>query len=68
LQRPPLHSDNQTIVKEKIFIDKANPNIAHEIGVAPAPTVLVTAYAARAPERKTGARFSWSRCLSVPRS
>jgi len=25
----PLHSDNQTIVKEKIFIDKSDANIAH---------------------------------------
>jgi hypothetical protein len=26
----PLHPDNQSIVKERIFIDKDNPNIAHD--------------------------------------
>ena len=26
----PLHFDNQSITKEKIFIDKADPNIAHD--------------------------------------
>ena len=26
----PLHFDNQSIIKEKIFIDKADPNIAHD--------------------------------------
>ncbi len=26
----PLHSDNQTIVKERIFIDRNNPDIAHD--------------------------------------
>jgi hypothetical protein len=25
----PLHADNQTIVKERIYLDKANPNILH---------------------------------------
>jgi hypothetical protein len=25
----PLHSDNQSVIKERIFIDKANPNIMH---------------------------------------
>ncbi|HKA73890.1 MAG TPA: hypothetical protein VKE26_18910 [Xanthobacteraceae bacterium] len=25
----PLHKDNQTIVKERIYLDKANPNILH---------------------------------------
>ena len=28
--RMPLHFDNQSIIKEKIFIDKADPNIAHD--------------------------------------
>jgi hypothetical protein len=26
----PLHKDNQTIVKEKIYLDKANPDILHD--------------------------------------
>jgi hypothetical protein len=26
----PLHADNETIVKEKIFIDKNDPNVAHD--------------------------------------
>jgi hypothetical protein len=26
----PLHPDNQSIIHEKIFIDKADPNIAHD--------------------------------------
>jgi hypothetical protein len=26
----PLHHDNQTVVKERIFLDKANPNVAHD--------------------------------------
>jgi len=26
----PLHSDNQTIVKERIYLDKANPDILHD--------------------------------------
>jgi hypothetical protein len=26
----PLHFDNQSIIKEKFFIDKANPDIAHD--------------------------------------
>ena len=26
----PLHRDNQTVIKEKIFIDKADPNVAHD--------------------------------------
>jgi hypothetical protein len=26
----PLHEDNQTIVKERIFIDKADPQVAHD--------------------------------------
>jgi hypothetical protein len=26
----PLHADNQTVVKERIFIDKNDPNIAHD--------------------------------------
>jgi hypothetical protein len=26
----PLHADNQTIVKERIYSDKANPNIMHD--------------------------------------
>jgi hypothetical protein len=26
----PLHHDNQTIVKERIYLDKTNPNIAHD--------------------------------------
>jgi hypothetical protein len=26
----PLHADNQTIVKERIYSDKANPNILHD--------------------------------------
>ena len=25
----PLHEDNQTIVKERIYLDKANPNLLH---------------------------------------
>jgi hypothetical protein len=25
----PLHSDNQTVVKERIYLDKANPNMMH---------------------------------------
>jgi len=26
----PLHRDNQTVVKERIYLDKANPNILHD--------------------------------------
>jgi hypothetical protein len=26
----PLHADNQTIIKERIYLDKANPNVAHD--------------------------------------
>jgi hypothetical protein len=26
----PLHEDNQTIVKERIYLDKANPDILHD--------------------------------------
>jgi len=26
----PLHSDNQTVVKERIYLDKANPDILHD--------------------------------------
>jgi hypothetical protein len=26
----PLHADNQTIVKERIYIDRNNPNIVHD--------------------------------------
>src|SRR5439155_40114 len=26
----PLHVDNKTVVKERIFLDKANPNLAHD--------------------------------------
>jgi hypothetical protein len=26
----PLHADNQTIVKERIYLDKANPNLLHD--------------------------------------
>ena len=26
----PLHADNETIVKERIFLDKANPNLLHD--------------------------------------
>jgi hypothetical protein len=26
----PLHEDNQTVVKERIFLDKANPDILHD--------------------------------------
>jgi hypothetical protein len=26
----PTHKDNQTIVKERIYLDKANPNILHD--------------------------------------
>src|SRR5262245_14833564 len=26
----PLHKDNQTVVKERIYLDKANPNILHD--------------------------------------
>jgi hypothetical protein len=26
----PLHNDNQTIIKERIFLDKANPNLLHD--------------------------------------
>jgi hypothetical protein len=26
----PLHEDNQTVVKERIYLDKANPNILHD--------------------------------------
>jgi hypothetical protein len=26
----PLHKDNQTIVKERLYLDKANPNILHD--------------------------------------
>jgi hypothetical protein len=26
----PLHADNQTIVKERIYLDKANPNVLHD--------------------------------------
>jgi hypothetical protein len=26
----PLHADNQTVVKERIYLDKANPNILHD--------------------------------------
>ena len=26
----PLHSDNETIVQERIYIDKANPNLLHD--------------------------------------
>jgi hypothetical protein len=26
----PLHADNETVVKERIFIDKSDPNIAHD--------------------------------------
>jgi hypothetical protein len=26
----PLHADNQTVVKERIFLDKANPNLLHD--------------------------------------
>jgi hypothetical protein len=26
----PLHSDNQTVVKEKIYLDKADPNLLHD--------------------------------------
>src|SRR5262249_57108130 len=26
----PLHSDNQTIVRERIYLDKANPDILHD--------------------------------------
>jgi hypothetical protein len=26
----PLHSDNKTIVKERIYLDKANPNLLHD--------------------------------------
>jgi hypothetical protein len=26
----PLHEDNQTIVKERIYLDKANPNVLHD--------------------------------------
>jgi hypothetical protein len=26
----PLHADNQTVVKERIFLDKANPDILHD--------------------------------------
>jgi hypothetical protein len=26
----PLHADNETVVKEKIYIDKSDPNIAHD--------------------------------------
>jgi hypothetical protein len=26
----PLHSDNQTIVKERIYVDKADPNLLHD--------------------------------------
>ena len=27
----PLHKDNQTIVKERFFLDKANPDILHDV-------------------------------------
>jgi hypothetical protein len=26
----PLHADNETVVKERIYLDKANPNILHD--------------------------------------
>ncbi len=26
----PLHHDNETVVKERIFVDKADPNVAHD--------------------------------------
>ena len=26
----PLHADNQTVVKERIYLDKANPNVLHD--------------------------------------
>jgi hypothetical protein len=26
----PLHADNETVVKEKIYLDKANPNLLHD--------------------------------------
>jgi hypothetical protein len=26
----PLHKDNQTVVKERIYLDKANPNVLHD--------------------------------------
>jgi hypothetical protein len=26
----PLHADNQTVVKERIYLDKADPNVAHD--------------------------------------
>ena len=26
----PLHQDNQTVVKERLFLDKANPNLLHD--------------------------------------
>ena len=26
----PLHADNETVIKERIFIDKTDPNIAHD--------------------------------------
>jgi hypothetical protein len=25
----PLHRDNQTVIKERLFIDKSDPNVAH---------------------------------------
>ena len=26
----PLHEDNKTVIKERIYLDKANPNILHD--------------------------------------
>ena len=26
----PLHKDNQTVIKERLFLDKANPNMLHD--------------------------------------
>ncbi|HEY3639458.1 MAG TPA: hypothetical protein VGL31_00040 [Xanthobacteraceae bacterium] len=27
----PLHHDNETVVKERIYVDKADPNVAHDV-------------------------------------
>src|SRR5262249_19239463 len=50
----PLHADNQTVVKERIYIDKDDPNVAHDettiIARAPPPPRTVKKNYRRSPE------------------
>ena len=51
----PLHEDNQTIVKERIFLDKANPNILRD-EITTIDNALTRPWTVKRPYRRIAAK------------